>query len=321
MKIIKSKNIKWDEMGVYVFENVNGKKYIGSTVKFKDRFASHCSMLRNDKHTNYFQNAYNETTSKFTFSILEYVDDVSELRKREVFHINENKSLSYQNGYNILEVDDNGYFHHSDETKQKISDANTGKIPYIDAFGIRGVATKGDIRWLTGEIEHNTKGFTCAIDIKSKESFQAAINDPRWETGEIVGINKGKTTMKHYITGVTEMVYMTDERVQSGELVGISKGIQRSNAKGIIVDGIAYRTLEEAYTKLEISKPTFRKLINSKKYTISESPLTLELNGHKPHNGIIVVIDGVSYKSIAHAAKLLNSSHYKIKHMLTVLSE
>jgi len=290
MKITKTDNIEWDKMGVYVFENINGKKYIGSTNNIKRRFNSHCSMLRNNNHTGYFQNAYNKKDSMFTFSILEYVEDINILRQRETLHIKENECMYYQDGYNIFDVDDNGYFCHSDETKKKISDTKTG-VP-------AKTTTKGKVVCI------NVLGEIMQVE---KSEFDSNKN--------LFGINKGKTTMKNSITGETELVHINDERITTGELIGVTTGILPHNTQKIIVDGKEYESIKEAYANLNISKPTFSKIIKSKKYTISESPLILELNGYKPNNGTKVTIDGINYKSIKEASEKLNISQYKVKKM------
>lgn len=46
--------------GVYAIVNtLNGKKYVGSTKCFKERFAEHRSQLRSNKHKNiHLQNAF-----------------------------------------------------------------------------------------------------------------------------------------------------------------------------------------------------------------------------------------------------------------------
>ena len=59
--------------GIYLLE-INGKKYIGSSINIKKRLRRHRTMLRNNKHDNkYLQNLYNKYKSCY-YSIIEECD-------------------------------------------------------------------------------------------------------------------------------------------------------------------------------------------------------------------------------------------------------
>jgi len=311
MKITENDNIQWERMGIYILLNENGKCYIGSTNNIKNRYFRHKHLLVNGKHGKYIQRAYNKKTAKFNFEILEYVDDVKDLRKREAHYIKEYQSMYYQNGYNIFDVDDNGYFCHSDETKKKISEANRGKIPYIDIFGAHGVTTKDDTRWESGEIYHNTTNKVSCID--SNGNTKVVTMEEFESSKDLFGVNKGKSTYKDKY-GNTTMTTIDDPRVLSGELVGITKGIPSLHAKVITVDGITYRSLEDAYTTLGISKPTFRKLLKDVNNIISTVPFQVSLSKYLDEkNKRQVIIDGIVYKNMTVAVKELGISRYKLK--------
>lgn len=88
--------------GVYQIENqVNGKRYIGSTVNLRRRWAEHLSNLRHGRHHNqHLQCAldkYGETA--FSFSILEHVEEASQLILREQYYLDNCTSQ-----YNILPI-------------------------------------------------------------------------------------------------------------------------------------------------------------------------------------------------------------------------
>lgn len=117
------------EAGVYLISNnVNGKCYVGSTVHLDQRRREHFSRLANNKHINaHLQNAYNKYGREaFDFEILETIDIDDNIKdkllKREQFWIDNLKPE-----YNILLVaGSNLGYHHTDETKRKISESTTG---------------------------------------------------------------------------------------------------------------------------------------------------------------------------------------------------
>lgn len=117
------------EAGVYLISNnVNGKCYVGSTVHLDQRRREHFSRLVNNKHINaHLQNAYNKYGREaFDFEILETIDIDDNIKdkllKREQFWIDNLKPE-----YNVLLVaGSNLGYHHTEETKKKISESTTG---------------------------------------------------------------------------------------------------------------------------------------------------------------------------------------------------
>lgn len=117
------------EAGVYVIKNnVNGKQYVGSSIDLHMRRIQHFSKLRCNKHVNqHLQNAWNKYGKEsFEFEVLETVEidnNIKEtLLKREQFWIDNLKPE-----YNILQVAGSNYgYHHTEETKQKISNSMKG---------------------------------------------------------------------------------------------------------------------------------------------------------------------------------------------------
>lgn len=117
------------EAGVYLISNnVNGKCYVGSTIHLDQRRREHFSRLANNKHINaHLQNAYNKYGREaFDFEILETIDIDDNIKdkllKREQFWIDNLKPE-----YNVLLVaGSNLGYHHTEETKKKISESTTG---------------------------------------------------------------------------------------------------------------------------------------------------------------------------------------------------
>lgn len=121
----RTKNIS----GIYKITNiVNGKCYIGSSINIKKRFKAHYYVLKNNRNNSIkLQRAWNKYgESSFTFEVLLYCE-------KEDLVQNEQKAIDHYesatNGYNInpTAYSQLGYVH-TENTKQKISKANSGKI-------------------------------------------------------------------------------------------------------------------------------------------------------------------------------------------------
>jgi group I intron endonuclease len=112
--------------GVYEIVNTaNGHRYFGSAVDINGRWRVHKSELRRGLHRNrYLQNAwikYGEDS--FSFSVLRVVENKRDLLLHEQDFIN---ALNPE--YNLARVAGSRIgISHSNETKQKISKANSGK--------------------------------------------------------------------------------------------------------------------------------------------------------------------------------------------------
>ena len=118
----------YKRIGIYGIKNlVNNKIYIGKTgMNFGDRWDSHKSLLRNNKHDNqYLQNAWNKYGAEsFDFIIVEECS-IEELDDREKYWIKYYKDQKLS--YNILDGGDgfnNLGTHLSEETKRKIGEKN-----------------------------------------------------------------------------------------------------------------------------------------------------------------------------------------------------
>jgi len=111
--------------GIYCIENLNnGKRYVGSSNNLKKRKKSHFYELKRGNHGNLkLQRSYNKHgEEKFTFYILEEVENELDLISREQFYIDNLKPQ-----YNICKIADSSLgVKRSNETKEKIRQANLG---------------------------------------------------------------------------------------------------------------------------------------------------------------------------------------------------
>jgi group I intron endonuclease len=91
--------------GIYKILNLqNGRIYIGSTYRFKNRAKSHTSELKTNRHLNKFlQNDFNKCgEAAFVFEVLEVVDGDRSVRvEREQFHIDQWYD-NQKNCYNLV---------------------------------------------------------------------------------------------------------------------------------------------------------------------------------------------------------------------------
>ena len=115
--------------GIYrIINSSNGKCYVGSSIDINRRRLEHFSALSHNRHVNnHLQNAYNKYgKDSFIFEVienLEITDNIKEdLLEREQFWID-----NLRPEYNILLVaGSNLGYHHTEETKQKISNSTKG---------------------------------------------------------------------------------------------------------------------------------------------------------------------------------------------------
>jgi group I intron endonuclease len=114
-------------IGVYKIVNlVNGKIYIGKSLRLKYRWKQHLWKLKNKTHANkHLQSAFDKYTNvNFWFEILEYCSKEN-VCEREMFYINKHQSYNPKFGYNKTKGGEG--LKATDEIKQKISNSLKGK--------------------------------------------------------------------------------------------------------------------------------------------------------------------------------------------------
>jgi group I intron endonuclease len=117
--------------GIYKITNiVNNKLYIGCASNIRTRKNGHLYDLRNNYHKNsYLQKAWNKYGEvNFKFEILELCN-IEVLHEKEHFWVSCYNCLDRNIGYNLKPTDPNGSSIHSEETKEKLRQANKGKKP------------------------------------------------------------------------------------------------------------------------------------------------------------------------------------------------
>ncbi len=125
----------YNRIGIYGIQNkINGNIYVGKTgMNFGDRWDSHKSLLRNNKHFNqYLQNAWNKYGEEnFEFVVIEDCS-VEELDEKEQYYIKLYKKQDIS--YNLSDGGEGGYFLGKslpEDVKRKIGEKNrihmTGK--------------------------------------------------------------------------------------------------------------------------------------------------------------------------------------------------
>jgi group I intron endonuclease len=117
--------------GIYKIINiVNGKVYVGCASNIRTRVNGHLYNLRRNNHpNNYLQKAwikYGEES--FIFEILDQCS-INELHLKEHYWVTKLNCLDRSTGYNLKPTDSNGCSIHSEETKEKLRQANKGKKP------------------------------------------------------------------------------------------------------------------------------------------------------------------------------------------------
>jgi group I intron endonuclease len=134
MKIIRNcSNTEKEKGGIYIITNTFNKKvYIGSAKKFRLRWNNHSSKLLQNKHdNNYLQSAFNKYCANWSFSILETIEDFTNIYNVEKDYINKYLNNGFEL-FNLMEVKDGLFIlkkYIRYQRNKKVSNSNKGKLP------------------------------------------------------------------------------------------------------------------------------------------------------------------------------------------------
>lgn len=148
MRIMQNRLSKeWACSGIYCIQNIlTGKRYIGSSVDIRRRITEHRGALRYGQHPNpYLQSSFSLHGEGAFIAIL--VERTNELQEREKYWIDFYQCYVDTGGYNI-EAPYRGPI--LEETKQKISIANTGKKRTEEMRKKASEQRKGQEAWNKG---------------------------------------------------------------------------------------------------------------------------------------------------------------------------
>lgn len=144
---LKDENLSsLNKRGIYSITSDKGKRYIGSTKKsFLSRMKTHVAKLQCNWHQNeHLQNAWCKYgTDKFTFELLEVIEDKESTEERETYWIAFYKSADREYGYNINPYPDKAPSM-GEESKDKIRQTlirryKAGEIPMNEGNFKKGI--------------------------------------------------------------------------------------------------------------------------------------------------------------------------------------
>ena len=121
------------QSGIYKITNVvDNKIYIGCASNIRTRKNGHLHDLKNNYHKNsYLQNAWNKYGEvNFKFEVVELCN-IKLLHEKEHFWVSHYNCLNRNKGYNLKPTNPDGCSMHSEETKEKLRQANKGKKPSV----------------------------------------------------------------------------------------------------------------------------------------------------------------------------------------------
>jgi group I intron endonuclease len=162
------------QAGIYkILRNVKGveKVYIGSSVEIFKRYKSHLNSLRNDDHYNrHLQASFNKYgEDKFIFEVIENVEDVNIIIKREQHWLDYYESYNHLKGYNISPTAGNVLgIKWTEESKEKVREGRKGK----KSGSNNNFYGKTQSQETRNRISNHRKGKPLSDEIKRKMSLK-----------------------------------------------------------------------------------------------------------------------------------------------------
>jgi len=156
-----------------IVNNVTRDMYVGSAIAVNRRWSRHSHDLRKNVHAcKHLQNAFNKYgTSTFDWEIVEFVDDKKDLIVKEQFWIN-----FFKPAYNKRKIADSCLgLKRSDEAKEKMRLAQTGRTQSAETIAKRSAALKGRPRpaEVRAKISASHVGIRPSLEARKKMSESA----------------------------------------------------------------------------------------------------------------------------------------------------
>lgn len=133
--------------GIYLIRNtVSGRVYVGSSVDIPHRIRTHKALLKAGKQcSRTFQASWlKHGAASFEFSILELVENQSDLIAREQHWIDTLHATCPDRGFNVrLKAESCLGFRHTDEAKRRIGEASRTRIVSLETRRRQSVALTG----------------------------------------------------------------------------------------------------------------------------------------------------------------------------------
>lgn len=184
--------------GVYLIKNkINGKMYVGSSIKLGIRMGQHKSALsRNDHGNMHLQRAYNKYGKEcFIYSVLEICNE-SIVLKREQYWID---LLSPK--YNILKIagSPKGKVT-SEETKKKMSESHKGR-PKILLIGNQNAKGHKQVAWNKGIPQSEEAKLNHSLKMKGKKFPNRKSPSKIWNKGLTKDLNESVNNISKKMIG------------------------------------------------------------------------------------------------------------------------
>lgn len=254
---------------VYAITNtVNGKMYIGSTKNFETRKKQHLYYLRKGSHINIIlQRSFNKHgEDSFIFSVLEEVDQQL-LLDTESTYINQYNTKC--NGYNIADANGGDCIsHHPNkaEIRRKISESMKKRWDTLSEYERIQYANqyKGKLNPMYGK---NHTGAT-------KERISSALTGHKMSEETVSNMKNAFTETRrkhlsdiaHKRSGELNSFYGKSHTTATKKILSEKakdRGFIPNGNREFSIDGVRYRSLNEAYKQTGIAKTVIRWRLNS----------------------------------------------------------
>jgi len=188
--------------GIYkIFNKINGKTYIGSSLNLQNRKYKHFWMLSSNSHDNqYLQNSFNKYGEEFFgFEIIEECNK-NQLIDRENFYILQYKSNDLNYGYNLAIVNEFRRNTYNLEVKISLSKYNLIKNNNFSKFSFTNIQT-GEIFIFESLVEGAnyliSNGFSSGQPKHIRQKISSALRGKKINNGKLNNGSIRKTLYGH----------------------------------------------------------------------------------------------------------------------------